>query len=246
MPLIESIPYVKDWIGSHPTAGNSDSWLFVSLSRNTYGSKLSYDGLSGHYKYYYRCRYFPRLLHDASVPEADKSFIRNMLTKPWNLYIFRHSALTEKSLILKEAVLRDHAGWSNFSKMPQVYIHYFGTESPRSMLQAKGIVKTTGSALSAMRSKQCPNCNEPNKPDSRFCAKCRLVLTYDAYNKTLESEKHNWDRMTLVEEQLSSTQNMLRQLIERLGSITDQQQLNTVAQTLFSSGILKTSAMPSP
>jgi integrase len=95
LPLIESLPYVKDWIAHHPTAGNPDSWLFVSLSKNTFGTKLSYDGLSGHYKYYYRNRYFTKLLTDGSVPEADKSFIRNMLTKPWNLYIFRHSALTE-------------------------------------------------------------------------------------------------------------------------------------------------------
>jgi hypothetical protein len=61
-----------------------------------------------------------------TVPENDEAFIRNMLTKPWNLYIFRHSALTEKSQILKEHILRDHAGWTMTSKMPQVYIHYFG------------------------------------------------------------------------------------------------------------------------
>jgi hypothetical protein len=29
----------------------------------------------------------------------------------------------------------------------------------------------------------------PNKPDSKFCAKCRMVLTYDAYNETLEGQK---------------------------------------------------------
>ena len=31
------------------------------------------------------------------VYEQEKSLIKNMLTKPWNLYIFRHSALTEKA-----------------------------------------------------------------------------------------------------------------------------------------------------
>jgi hypothetical protein len=132
LPLIDSIPYVKHWIANHPTGNNPDSWLFVSMSKNTFGAKLSYDGLAGHYKYYYRTRYFPKLLLYGSTPEADKSFIRNMLTKPWNLYIFRHSALTEKSQILKEHVLRDHAGWSMTSRMPQVYIHYFGTESSKS------------------------------------------------------------------------------------------------------------------
>jgi hypothetical protein len=31
--------------------------------------------------------------------------------------------------------------------------------------------------------------HEPNKPDSKFCAKCRMVLTYDAFNDTLKSQK---------------------------------------------------------
>lgn len=84
---------------------------------------------------------FPKLLKDSSIPEADKSYIRNLLTKPWTPYIQRHSALTSKSLILKEHTLRDHAGWSMSSRMPQVYIHYFGNESSKSLLEAYGIEK---------------------------------------------------------------------------------------------------------
>ena len=95
------------------------------------------------------------MINDNAVPEADKAFIRNMLTKPWNLYVFRHSALTEKSLILKEHVLRDHAGWTMTSKMPQVYIHYFGTESFKSLLEARGIVQKKDKAIVA-RSEHVP------------------------------------------------------------------------------------------
>jgi hypothetical protein len=189
LPLIDSLPYVKDWIANHPTGNNPESWLFVSMSNNPFGSKLSYDGLSGHYKYYYRDRYFPKLLQDENTLDVDKSVIRNMLTKPWNLYIFRHSALTEKSQILKEHVLRDHVGWSMTSRMPQVYIYYFGTESSRSLLEARGVITMNTIQMKGLKSKQCPNCNEPNKSGSRFCTKCRMVLTYDAYNETIEKEK---------------------------------------------------------
>jgi hypothetical protein len=174
LPLIDSIPYLKDWILDHPTGTNPDSWLFVSLANNTFGSKLTYDGLFGHYTYYYKKQYFPKLINDDAVPEVNKEFIRNMLTKPRNLYVFRHSALTEKSLILKEHVLRDHAGWTMTSKMPQVYIHYFGTESSKSLLEARGIVQKKDKAIVA-RFKQCPSCNEPNKPDNKFCAKLYLL-----------------------------------------------------------------------
>lgn len=51
IPLIDSITYVKDWIEhGHPTRTNPDSWLFVSLAKGNYGSKLTYDGLLKHYK----------------------------------------------------------------------------------------------------------------------------------------------------------------------------------------------------
>lgn len=199
IPLIDSIPYVKEWIENHPTGNNANSWLFVSLGNNTFGSKLTYDGLSGQYKYYYKTHYFPKLLQDGAVPENDKAFIRNMLTKPWNLYIFRHSALTEKSQILKEHVLRDHAGWTMTSKMPQVYIHYFGTESSRSLLEARGIIKEKDHRVFQLRPKQCPNCNEPNKPDSKFCKHCRMVLSYDAYEETIQEQRQKDQKLERLE-----------------------------------------------
>jgi hypothetical protein len=48
--------------------------------------------------------------------------------------------LTEKSVILKEHILRQYAGWSIRSQMPQKYLHYFGNESSESILQAYGII----------------------------------------------------------------------------------------------------------
>ena len=40
--------------------------------------------------------------------------------------------------------------------------------------------------IDILKAKTCPNCLESNKPDSRFCSKCKIVLTYDAYSETLE------------------------------------------------------------
>ena len=69
------------------------------------GQKLSYDGLRYQFSKFYKKSYFPNLLEEEAVPELDKSLIRFMLTKPWAIYVFRHSSLTEKSRILKESVL---------------------------------------------------------------------------------------------------------------------------------------------
>ncbi len=111
-----------------------------------------------------------------------------MLMKPFSLYIFRHTALTHKSAFLKEHILRDHAGWSMTSKMPQVYIHYFGTESSNSILEAYGIAKNESMRTNILKPIQCPNCLESNEKQARFCISCKMILKYDAYTQTLEQQ----------------------------------------------------------
>ena len=34
----------------------------------------------------------------------------------------------------------------------------------------------------------CPNCDESNKPESKFCAKCKFVLSFDAFNEASEEK----------------------------------------------------------
>ena len=138
IPLISSIPYLKDWIDQHPHAGNPNSPLICGLGKKL-GTRLSTPTL---YQIYnnYREKVFPKLLDNPSVLLEDKQKIRELLKKPWNPYIRRHSALTEKSTILKEHVLRQHAGWSGRSQMHLKYLHYFGNESSESLLEAYGIV----------------------------------------------------------------------------------------------------------
>jgi hypothetical protein len=187
------------------------------------------------YKYIYQQKLFPQLLENPTIAPEDKQKIKELLKKPWNPYIKRHSALTEKSKILKEHILRQHAGWSSDSKMPLRYLHYFGNESSESLLEAYGIV-TKDQQLSSsdkLRPKQCPNCNEPNKPDSKFCARCRMVLTYDAYSETIEQQKQKDDRLTVVEKQMQL-------LLTAIGSMKgDQEKVNEFSKALFDSGILK-------
>ncbi len=215
IPLIDSIPYVKDLINNHQTATNPDSWLFISKSNTTFGSKLTYDGITYQYKYFYKNKYFPKLLEDETIPEADKSLIRNMLTKPWSLYVFRHSALTEKSLVLKEHVLRDHAGWTMSSSMPEIYLHYFGNESSKSLLEVKGIIrKKEMENFNILKSRSCPNCQEPNKPESKFCIKCKMVLSYDSYNEVISNDQHKIQKLENDMESLKLGMNKIFLLIQ--------------------------------
>jgi len=235
IPLIFSIPYVKDWIDSHPLANNPHAFLFISLADSNFGQQLSENALYKQYTRSYKKRYFPKLLKDSSIPEADKSYIRNLLTKPWAPYIQRHSALTSKSLtkpwapyiqrhsaltskslILKEHTLRDHAGWSMSSRMPQVYLHYFGNESSKSLLEAYGIENYKKEQTDILKAKTCPNCNEPNKPDGRFCMKCKMVLSYDSYTETLEKQKEKESEIQNMKQQITMLIESQKEIIECL------------------------------
>jgi integrase len=241
VPLIDSIPYLKEWLSDHPAGTNNNSWLFVSRGNSNIGQKLTYDGIVDRYSYYYKTKFFPNLLQDKTVPEEDKEVIKSMLLKPWNLYVFRHSALTEKSQILPEAILRSHAGWTMSSKMPQIYIHLSG-ESSKILLEKRGILMSSDKNREGLlKSKYCPNCYESNRPDSKFCLKCKMVLKFDAYKETLESEKNKEQRLSLVEHKLGSIESTIHSLVTILDILKNREEINSFASKLYSSGILKVS-----
>jgi predicted nucleic acid-binding Zn ribbon protein len=88
------------------------------------------------------------------------------------------------------------------------YLHYFGNESNESLLAEYGIVTEAnkGNILlpDNLRPKQCPNCSEANIPDSKFCSKCRMILTYSTYEETLEEQKKKDKRLEDLEKSLQA------------------------------------------
>ncbi len=227
IPLIDSIPYIKDWITNHhPQGGNPNSILLCGFGKSL-NRMIGERSLSRIYQDY-RNKFFPKLLDSPNVLPEDKQKITEILKKPWNPYIRRHSSLTEKSTILKEHTLRQFAGWSPGSNMHLKYLHYFGNESSENILEAYGIVTKDKNQLSILKPKQCPNCDEPNRPDSKFCAKCRMVLTYDAYNETLENQEEKESELTRLRDDIKAMSKDLEPLL-------------ALKDTLVKEGILKES-----
>jgi integrase len=197
IPLINSVPYVKELIESHPMRNHDNAHLIYN--ENIFGRALSIFGLYCMYKRY-KDRIFPSLLKDPLLDANDKAKIKDLLQKPFNPYIQRHSSLTQKSKILKEHVLRQHAGWQPTSNMHQKYIHYLGNESNQSILEAYGVIDKNKKEIDQLKPRTCPNCNEGNKIDSRFCSKCKMVLTYDEYADTLEKQRIKEDEIENLKE----------------------------------------------
>ncbi len=93
--------------------------------------------------------------------------------------------------------------------MPQKYVHYFGNESSESLLEAYGIVTRDNCSVDLLNPKICPNCSEGNTQDAKFCTKCRMVLTYDAYNETIEQKQQKDKDLESVKERMASIENVL-------------------------------------
>ncbi len=215
VPLINSLPYIKEWILDHPSTSNPKEWIFISEGKTSFGNKITRDGLLKHFQEFYRNKYYPNLVKSQNIPEGDKALIRSILTKPINLYIFRHISLTDKSMILNEHMLRNHAGWSNSSKMPQVYIHHLGGASSKQLLQVYGIIEKDKEQEGGVRKIiLCPNCNEPNK-DNKFCFKCKLVLSVTSYNEVRNEDKKKMDVLENDMKSLKEGMNQIFLLIQQ-------------------------------
>ena len=238
LPLIDSLPYIKQWLDCHPFRNNREAYFICSLDHRLYGKQLQIRGLQFMYERYKKY-YFPKLLKDSTMSKVDKQHIQDLLRKPWNPYIRRHSSLTQKSKYLKEHILRQHAGWSPRSQMHLKYVHYFGNESSESILQEYGILPKDNAEADVLKPKQCPNCNEPNRPDQKFCIKCRMVLTYDAYSETMDSEKQKQDRLESMEGRLNTMQSMVEKLVLTVTKTTDQEQQTELVKSMYESGWLR-------
>jgi integrase/recombinase XerD len=210
LPLINSIPYLKDYLDhDHPMPSNPNAPLICGIGRGL-GRHISPLRFAHIYENFKK-KVFPSLLELPSVLPEDKKLIAELLKKPWNPYVRRHSALTEKAKFLKEPLLKMHAGWSPRSQMHLKYEHWFGNESSESLLEAYGLLDK-GVYIDQLKSKQCPNCANPNKPDSRFCTTCRMVLSYDSYEEVLrdqEKHKQNDEKMERLEQKIAEFDRVL-------------------------------------
>jgi len=192
--LNNSYPRLKEWLSvGHPYAGNPNAPLFCGMGKRNTGKSLASHTMHTVYDNY-KTERFPLLLQDPFTPEEDKRKIRELLKKPWNPYIRRHTAATEISKASKDSVLIDqYMGWSHAGNTRQKYQHYYNDDSFDAMLTVMdGLTPPANSTNQGkkglLKPKQCPNCDESNKPEAKFCTKCKFVLSFDAFNEAIEEK----------------------------------------------------------
>ncbi len=161
--LVSSVPYLAEWMNSHPFRENPEAWLWISLNKF---KKLPYNSL----------RSVLRTI-------AEKAGIK----KKVNPHAFRHARATHLANFLTEAQMKEFFGWVQDSDMASVYVHLSGRDVDRAILKLYGMEVEDERKSDVLKPKKCIRCGETNPATNKLCRRCFFPLDQGA-ESLLEKE----------------------------------------------------------
>jgi integrase/ribosomal protein L40E len=154
---VRIIEYSKDllaWLDSHPFKNNPESYVWISLEEPEPENTLR-----------------PESVNNLLKSLAKKANI----SKRVHNHAFRHARATHLAKYLSEAIMKQHFGWTQDSKMASVYYHLSGKDVDEALLKLHGL-KPEETKEETPKIKICPRCGEANSILSHFCKKCNAPL----------------------------------------------------------------------
>jgi len=170
--LIESAPFLINWLNQHPDKDNPEQFLFC------------------HYRHGNLVRY---------SLEGIQCYLRrnNPLSKRVYPHLLRHSAVTNNYGILNEKQLMLKFGWKTRSMIDK-YAHLSYSEDLESkILELHGILPKNKSekTLKTIDNKKCPRCAFMNPYTNRFCSRCGsaldILVTFESLQDAENLENFN-------------------------------------------------------
>jgi len=154
IPLVASHALLLNWLQKHPRNNDVNAPLWINLSNNGKGGRMSYS-------------YFRKMLKRV----AKKAGLHGDI---WP-YLFRHSTLTAMAKVLTEAKLEQFAGWTIGSKMAKRYVHFSAKDLEEAVLEIHGL-KQTYEKDNFLKVIECPRCGNKNPPSNVRCSFCGYIL----------------------------------------------------------------------
>jgi len=159
IPIVYSASYLRQWLESHPTKGQSDP-LFCSLQMPF--NQISFSGLEHLFK---------------SLKE------RTGIKKKIYCHLFRHTRATHMATKYTEQEMKNLLGWKPGSEMAATYVHLSQRDTIDAVLREHGL-QVTNPDKDTFKVGKCPRCKEINPEKSLYCGKCGLPLNKEFEYKT--------------------------------------------------------------
>lgn len=155
IPLIDSTPYLAEWIENHPFKNNPNAYLWITLGNINHNQPLEYGA----------CR---KLLKEVAKKAGVKKAI--------NPHNFRHSRATVLAKHFTDAQMNKYFGWTQGSSISQVYVHLSGKDLDDAVLELRGLKPKEEKIETTLAPKKCARCGTINKSTGNFCIRCGLAL----------------------------------------------------------------------
>lgn len=189
IPITITARYLADWLNAHPFRKDRDAPLWVHI-------RSPFEPLDkfGAWNLVKGC--------------AKRAGIKKRVYP----HLLRHTRLT--NLVesdVREAQLRNVAGWQPGSPMVGVYVHLSGLDTKKAILKANGVLKEE-KPEPFLQPMFCQRCGLENEPTAIYCSRCGTPLTA----KSLLAIKNERDEEL---ERLKEQVNNLRRLVEKSAGI---------------------------
>lgn len=155
--LIFAMPYLSQWLESHPLREKKDAPLWIRSGAGSQSQGMNYSALRQQIR---------RIAGRAGV---------SCKVNPHN---FRHSRATYLASHLTESQLNEYLGLVQGSKMASVYVHLSGRDLDKDLLRLYGL-EPEDKKETQLKSVQCPHCRALNTTSARVCVNCRMPLTVE-------------------------------------------------------------------
>ena len=192
VPVINSVPFIIEWLNQHPDRKNPNAFLFAHKRKE----KI--------------LQYSQRGLQE--IIERN-----NNLSKRIYPHLFRHTAASNDYGNLNEKLMMKKYGWKTRAMIDR-YAHLKDSSLEESILELHGIIpeKEKAETIKIVENKKCARCKLVNPSTNLFCSRCGCVLDI----KTIIEHKEIAKELDILGEQLDLEQYINEIIEKRLKKLT--------------------------
>lgn len=199
--IVASSPALATWMDFHPDKENPEAFVWIrqfKTGRKSTGQlPFRYNNIAARIR---------KLAEKAGVK------------KRVNPHSFRHARATVLANKLTDAQMKEYFGWVQGSDMASVYVHLSGRDIDDAILKVYEVKNDAETKKEKFKPLECPRCELPNAPASKFCTKCGCVLNAETAMQLEDNGKKYGELMNTLMKDPEFRELMLKKMLEN-GSV---------------------------